>query len=59
MTTDRSLVTSMVSTVQGHMKTLKQTGEGIEHASEIDMTQDNNFTNLWSTYLSNRGGGSF
>jgi len=49
----------MVSTVQGHMKTLKQTGEGIEHASEIDMTQDNNFTNLWSTYLSNRGGGSF
>jgi len=37
--------------VNGHKKTMGETGAGITRADEIDMTQENHFTNKWGTYL--------
>ena len=37
--------------MNGHKKTMGETGAGITRADEIDMTQENHFTNKWGTYL--------
>ena len=37
--------------MNGHKKTMGETGAGITRADEIDMTQENHFTNKWGTYV--------
>jgi len=41
----------METITNGHKKTMGETGAGITRAEEIDMSQANNFTNKWGTYL--------
>jgi len=40
--------------MNGHKKTMGETGAGITRADEIDMTQENHFTNKWCTYLTGK-----
>ena len=41
----------MGTITNGHKKTMGETGAGITRADEIDMTQENHFTNKWGTHL--------
>jgi hypothetical protein len=41
----------MGTITNGHKTTMGETGAGITRADEIDMTQENHFTNKWGTYL--------
>ena len=41
----------METITNGHKKTMGERGAGITRAEEIDMSQTNDFTNKWGTYL--------
>ena len=44
------ICSSLDKTYAAHMQTMGETGAGIEHEDEIDLTQDNEFVNKWRTY---------